>query len=99
MSAYSLIEKWYSLRDHRRQAEQWAAKPVTSAYAGMDMGTRAPDSFNRALSDVVEKDSKRLVKETVLAMRESERQAFLAAMPEIQKLSDALARFKRGETE
>jgi hypothetical protein len=97
VSEFKKLEFWYSKRQSRREAEKWAAKEVTSAYALMDMETRAPDSFNRALSAVVERESSRLVKETIHEMREMERKAFLDAMPEIQILSDALARFKKGE--
>lgn len=93
---FKRLEVWYSKRAYRLQAEKWAEKKVTSAFAGMDMGERAPDSFNRALSEVVIRESEHLVKETIVEMREQERKAFLAAMPEIEILSDALAKFKKG---
>jgi hypothetical protein len=97
MGEFKMIELWYSKREARRHSEKWAAKEVTSAYAQMDMDSRAPDSFNRALSAVVTRESTRLVKETIHEMREQERKAFLDAMPEIEKLSEALARFKKGQ--
>jgi hypothetical protein len=47
---FKRLEFWYSTRQQRQEAEKWAAKEVTSAYAQIDMESRAPDSFNRALS-------------------------------------------------
>lgn len=95
---FALIETWSNVRKQRKQAEKWAALPVTSAFAGLDMGSgqRAPDTLNRALGTVVLRKSEEMVKEAILEMREQERRAFLAAMPEIQKLADALERFKKG---
>lgn len=46
MKEFKKLEFWYNTRQSRREAERWASKEVTSAYAQMDMESRAPDSFN-----------------------------------------------------